>query len=252
TLNPKWDESFWHLVQSPHTQELRCTVLDWDLLSARDLIGQCRIRLQRVAEMEDEKGDPGVLQQWYHLGLGDFGDSGGCGKGQGRVMLGLTYRSLHLMPRNELAGTPDSCRGIIMVRVLRCVGLTGLSARVLRAQVQVKCNGITFVTPIVNAANKADHVFNYKNLFEFYDIFGLTGDVKCTVMELVGQKEDVVGFVEQPIAEFKYAAYTSGKAYDPDYLTGRLNAGQMLCDSELEEGEQGAKIHFAVHYVPCL
>eukprot|EP00955_Chlamydomonas_euryale_P106779 365725-Chlamydomonas_euryale.AAC.38 len=63
TLNPVWNESFWHLVQTPKSQEVRLTVLDWDFLSASDVIGRAVIKVRPATEMESDSNDEtGVLR----------------------------------------------------------------------------------------------------------------------------------------------------------------------------------------------
>jgi len=111
-------------------------------------------------------------------------------------------------------------------------------------QVVVKVKGVEQATPVVAAARGYDHVYNYSNLFEWYEVVGLTEDVKLTVKEVAGMQDDVVGFYEQPIAEV-------ADAYDEDPLTGKSQTGLANKFVELEESENG-KIHFSVHYIPCL
>lgn len=57
------------------------------------------------------------------------------GKGCGRILLNLTYRTLWKMPRNELAGSPNDCLGIVVVRVVKCSGLAK-TTRPMRALVR--------------------------------------------------------------------------------------------------------------------
>lgn len=57
-------------------------------------------------------------------------------------------------------------------------------------------------------------------------------------------QDDMIGFYELPIAEV-------ADACDEDPLTGRAQPGLMAKYVELEECE-GGRIHFSVHYIPCL
>lgn len=244
TLNPVYGESFWHLVQEPETQEMRLSVMDFDLLSGSDLIGRALVPLKAVTEMEDPATrEPGQLCQWYHLGEGEFSEAAGCGKGRGRVQLRMTYRSLANMPAGVMAGTPSDCAGILIVRIIKCSRVTTKKG-IKQIFCTIKVDEEKFQTGYSWANVGEDHIFYNNNMFEFYQLKGLTSDLKIQVWEKSLAGQDVLGVLEQPIAEI-------AEAKDVSPLTGKPEVGLMAREMQLEDSDYGL-ITIQARYVACI
>lgn len=91
TLEPKWNQKRWLLVQEPSTQCLHANVLDHDTINVKemfklnvikgaasvmntpDLIGRCKVA---VKELSKEPGHPKEFD--VPIGMGEFSSLTGC------------------------------------------------------------------------------------------------------------------------------------------------------------------------------
>jgi len=243
TSNPKWEETYWLLVQEPMSQEMRVVVNDRSFFSAKELlslrvtqtfgaktlIGRASVKIKPAAMSEPEP-----YSAWYHLGEGDWAASAGCGKGKGKIQFTMIYRSLENFRSDE----PSNAEmGVLICQVFKCTNLS--HSREIVAYARMRCGEEVQNTGL--ARGKKEHNFNVRNIKEFYNVrFDL--DVKVKVIEKTLIAEDFIGVIEVTVADIS-------QANDFNPLTGKKEWGFLRRAFKLDEADQG-EIHVALRYVP--
>uniref|UniRef100_A0A7S0RQP9 C2 domain-containing protein n=1 Tax=Chlamydomonas leiostraca TaxID=1034604 RepID=A0A7S0RQP9_9CHLO len=246
TLEPKWGETFWLLVQEPTSQEAKVSVYDRDMFSAGDLLkldvkgaffakellGRTLVKLAPITSVE-----PAPHTAWYHLGEGLWSNPEGCGKGSGRIQLECIYRSFESFKKEEpLTATA----GVVVVTIVAARNLVrGVNhGRTLTAFVKVRCGDKEEALPPVTS--RGDHSWTNRNVYEFYGI-KFSSDVKFDVFEK-GLADDCLGSLEIPVSDVAAAC-------DLNPLSGVRESGYMLRSFKLEDTESG-DLMAALRYVP--
>ncbi|KAJ9533893.1 hypothetical protein QJQ45_026980 [Haematococcus lacustris] len=201
---------------------------------AKELMGRCLVKLAPVTAAAPEP-----VTAWYHLGLGDWANPEGCGKGEGKVQLRCAYRSFDSFKREEPL-TADT--GIVIVRVITAEHLQRAPGRkntAMTAYVRVKCgDDSASVPPLTSTAN---HTWTNANTLEFYDV-KFSSNIKLKVMERALQ-DDSLGNLEVLVSDI-------ADACDFNPLSGGREHGFMLRHFPLEDGG-GARLTASLRFVPC-
>eukprot|EP01026_Neomeris_dumetosa_P041862 TRINITY_DN3476_c0_g1_i4.p1 TRINITY_DN3476_c0_g1~~TRINITY_DN3476_c0_g1_i4.p1 ORF type:complete len:510 (+),score=48.64 TRINITY_DN3476_c0_g1_i4:335-1864(+) len=207
TQEPEWNETFYTLLQEPLTQYLRLTMYDIDFfdptraikninvfkgikdtVQSKELMGRVAIKLKPFVL------SPGIRHEnWYGLGLGEWSNDRGPGKGEGQVMVALTYR-----PFFGLNPTQSEI-GLLLVVINRAVNLPPV-------------DGGVSVDPYIKVKVEKQHFYTtvkYKEInpewyesFEFRHVnIGLDLKLKLYDKNLMIGTDDYLGQVTIPIVD---------------------------------------------------
>ncbi|CAD7701174.1 unnamed protein product [Ostreobium quekettii] len=217
TLNPKWGEEFYMLVQEPTSQNLMVLVNDIDAvnvslklnvvksakeaLGAKTPLGRAVVPLSVATEREGR-----TVERTFDLGPNDFSDTHGPGVGCGTITLKMLYKSF------ESLQSEDSSSGAVIVTVLRCRDLVAKDrGGTSDPYVKVKIGRKEFKTVVVPTS--LSPVYNEK--FEFFDprpghCVTTDDELKVKVYDKDTLSDDFMGRQDIPISDIVDTCRSNG------------------------------------------
>lgn len=205
-LSPVWDEMLYLPVLEKDTV-LRVEMFDHDavnitsvkemsaLKAGKEFMGRAAVPLaQFISEdgMEDEFSLP--------LGKGDWTNLEGPGHGEGVMKIGIQYRSIESIPRDEVL---RATKGLVFVGVLCCYNLGGpktASYVTVKLLGDKKVNKESFKTPTIKG--QANPRWFGDNKFTLYDVRA-EDSLVVTVMAPALTVDDEIGHVTVPMTTIR-------------------------------------------------